>query len=321
MERWEIAPAVNGFVQAAKYLPGQIERIRQTEFGHMEDVLRDLRGGYEIVHGATMGFRLRDVDLVNGVLYAPGAVRHLRPRAGRVPPLYGRPEEVVKGALYETWNGNRWFGCWLLGDCLTYPLAEQIAQPCTTSAPPAGHQREYESVLAMNPRRIANVHFEELVIFHDVPSNEGKRQRAREFRERVIGTRSYDSHPGVFLVRGSAGDKRVLTNEQALCEHLARTRGFRILDPLKSSLDEIARACAGAKVVAGVEGSHLVHGLMLMPKGSALFVIQPPERVCSVLKAAVDSQEQVFSFLVAEGGRDEFTVDPDEVDRTLDLLH
>jgi hypothetical protein len=36
----------------------------------------------------------------------------------------------------------------------------------------------------------------------------------------------------VFLLRGGDGDLRLLRNEIAVAEHLAKTRGFRIIDPL-----------------------------------------------------------------------------------------
>jgi capsular polysaccharide biosynthesis protein len=109
-------------------------------------------------------------------------------------------------------------------------------------------------------------------------------------------------------------------NEAQIAEALMSRRGFKVLDPMKATVAEIIEACAGARVVAGVEGSHLVHGLISMPPDAALFVIQPPQRVLSVLKHATDRQGQRFSFVVASGGKDEFSVRLDEVERTLDLL-
>ncbi len=78
-------------------------------------------------------------------------------------------------------------------------------------------------------------------------------------------------------------------------------------------------ACAGAEVVAGVEGSQLTHGVVAMPEDSTLFVLQPPLRATSVLKLFTDRARQRFSFVVGEGGDTDFRVDIGEVHRTLDL--
>jgi capsular polysaccharide biosynthesis protein len=179
---------------------------------------------------------------------------------------------------------------------------------------------EYESILGMNPDRTARVHFKELIFFRDSSNNAGRSARAAEFRQRVLAGRTPKSHPGVFILRGMAGDRRLLRNEVALAEELARTRGFRILDPLQASVAQIVEDCGGADVVAGVEGSHLVHGAMIMPPRAALLVLQPPERVVGFLKILTDRQNQRYAFVIGSGGSAEFEVDAIEVQKTLDLL-
>jgi hypothetical protein len=318
VERWEIAPSVKRFIPSARFLPRQLDRIQGTEFGSIEEVLRDLRGGFETIQPETLGFRLKHVDLVDGVLYAGQGVKHLRPRSRRAL-AYRAPAEVTRGALYESWVGNRWFGNWLAEDCLTYALAARHGDPVTTTLAPSGHVPRYEALLGMTPRRVARAHFEELILFRD-PENADRKRRANQLRERLVGPGPFDRHPGVFLLRGSTGMKRILTNEQAIAEHLAAERGFRILDPSRLSVEEIIAACAGARVVAGVEGSHLFHGLMTMPQDAALFVIQPPYRAVTLMKRIVDRQGQPFLFVVAEGGQDEFSVKQEDVARTLDLI-
>lgn len=319
IERWTIAPARERLVPPAKFLPGQLERILGAEFGSIESVVRDFLGGHVSQDGETVAFRLKDVDLVDGVLYGSGCVRHLRRRTHRRP-WYSAPGESASGALYESWIGNRWFGSWLMEDCLTHDLARRCGQPYT-SAPltTSGHVPGYESLLGISPVRVSSVHFHELIVFRDGSNNEGKKQRADAMRERLTLNAHLERHPGVLLLRGDGGDRRVLLNEREMADHLASKRGFKVLDPVKASVDEIVSACAGARVVAGVEGSQLVHGLMCMPPDATLLVIQPPHRVVSVLKSATDRQGQTFSFVVASGGREEFTASLDEVERTLDL--
>lgn len=318
VERWEIAPAITRPVPPALFLPGQLDRIQGTEFGSMTEVVRDFEGGFETHEGSTLGFHLRDVDLVDGVLYSSGAVRHLRPKQRRRL-AYKVPPEVAPGALYESWIGNRWFGTWLSDDCVAYPLAERYGSPVTTSLRPGGHVPRYEKLLGMTPRRTDHAHFEELTLFFDNANNDDRKARASQLRDKVMTAGPSSEHPGVFLLRGQTGERRVLLNEREIAEHLAATRGFSILDPSTASVEEIVAACARARVVAGVEGSHLSHGLMLMPPEATLLVLQPPNRVVSVLKIVTDRQGQGYAFVVGEGGRDGFTANRDEVERTLDL--
>ncbi|MFO1105124.1 MAG: glycosyltransferase family 61 protein [Amaricoccus sp.] len=319
IDRWEVAPSERIFIPPAIRLPGQMERIRGTEFGTVEAVMRDLRGGFEAEMGQTLGFRLTGVDLVDGVLYGAQAVKHLRPRE-RLMPAYLVPTEVTRGAMYESWVGNRWFGNWLSDDCLTYPLAAAYGDPVTSSLVRTGHVPDYEDRLGIEPRRIDRVHFEELILFRDTAHNASRRARADSFRARLIGGREPERHPGVFLLRGGTGAERILMNERAIAERLAAEHGFRVLDPSTAPLSKIVEACGGASIVAGVEGSHLVHGLMLMPRKATLMVVQPPERAVSVLKMITDRQGQRYAFVVATGDGVRFSAEWSEIVRTVDLI-
>ena len=319
IERWTIAPKGCVSVRPAKFLDGQLERIRGASFGTIEDAIRDFRGGYDAPQLPTLGFRLKDVSLIDGVLYSANTTRHLRRRSSRSPAAVV-PREHTTGSLYESWSGNRWFGNWLFDDCLAYPLAANHGPVVSSStAEPGGHRAAYELLLDMRPRAVSSAWFDELFLFDDTSHNDFKRERADQFRQQLVGG-TIQNHPGVFLLRGSSGDPRVLANERDIADRLAAKRGFRTLDVAHASLDQIIADCSGAAVVAGVEGSHLVHGLMLMPPGARLLTIQPPQRAVSVLKIMTDRQEQDFSLVVGVGPDACFWADPDEVERTLDLV-
>lgn len=316
VDQWQIAPGNVMEVRPAKMLSGQMERIKATEFGSVAEVVRDFLGGYGAMQAPTMGYRLKHVQLIDGVLYAGTAVRHLKPRATHLP-VQRVPQEAIRAAAYESWLGNRWFGNWLCDDCLSHGLAEEAGQPFTSN-PLIGHMADYERALGMRPWRASAARFEELLLFDDHAHNDHKRQRADRLRRRLTGER-IERHPGVFLLRGTSGARRILINEREIAERLAARRGFHILDPMQASLDEIIARCSGAQVVAGVEGSQLVHGLMMMPPDARAFVIQPPDRAVSALKKLTDRQEQDYALLVGVGTHEAFSIDGDEVERTLDL--
>lgn len=316
IERWAVSPGNAITVRPAKFLSGQLDRIHGSEFGTIQEVVRDFIGGFDSIQLETVAYRLRDVALIDGILYSDNAVRHLKPRTSRLPARLALPE-VSHAAMYESWLGNRWFGNWLSDDCLTYPLADAEGIPVTSELP-SGHKPDYERRLGMRPKRMANAHFRHLILFDDQPHNEGKRQRAVKLRETLAGTRPR-RHPGVFLLRGETGARRVLINERAIAEHLAVRRGFTVLDPSRADLEEIIRVCGNARVIAGVEGSHLVHGIMLMPPDARVLVVQPPARAVSVLKLITDRQGQDYSLVVGEGNNEAFSADVEEIEHTLDL--
>lgn len=316
-DSWEIAPGTEVEVRPAIMLPGQLERIRGSEFGSIEDVVRDFIGGFASMQGATKGYRLNDVLLHDGILYADGAMMHLRKRS-KWSPFVVPAQELDTASIYESWMGNRWFGLWLANDCPTYRLTGETGNPFTIGMP-TGHKQDYEARFGMTPARGSSAWFRELFLFDDASNNRHKRHRADAMRQ-MLAHDAMPSHPGVFLIRGNTGDPRILLNEREIAEHLNRTRGFQVLDPSHASVDEIARVCANARVVAGIEGSHLNHGFAVMPPNSCALAIFPPTRAVSVMKMLTDRQEQDFAVVIGEGSDEAFTADIGEIERTLDLV-
>ncbi|WP_323114627.1 glycosyltransferase 61 family protein [Pseudomonas guariconensis] len=323
---WDIAPGCLSFSPPAIALPGQLERVtgwEEKRFYPYEHPARTMAGLGEVVQGPTRGYLLKNVWLIDGVLYKGRANFWLsqRPRAF---PRVVVEHEIDRGAIYCSVNGNTWFGNWMVEDCVTYSLAADEGVPVTvgpsarfpiyTQAPP------YEEWLGMKPRRLSGAFFHELVLFDDFCNNRNKYLRFRAMGDKLLSRVSYQPHPGVFLLRGGDGDLRLLRNELELAEHLRRTRGFHVVDPLKSDVPSIVAACAGAQVVIGVEGSQLVHGVNVLQPGGALLALQPPNRFVSYYKYHTDRDSQHFAYVVGTPEGDGFRIDIEEVERTLDLI-
>jgi hypothetical protein len=317
---WEIAPASTRVAPPALFLPDQWERISGfSEFSSRDGDLLKVRGGEASVHGASRAFRIRDAVLIDGVLYKGGASLHLHPRTARIPRMRAE-QEIEHGALYCTAGGNRFFGQWLMDDCVTYPLAMAEGVPVTTAQPVNSHTPGYEAWLEMRPVRTEGAFFRELVVFEDLGQNENKHARFRSLGDRLRRRVEPRPHAGVFIVRGATGSRRVLRNEIEIAERLRDRRGFTIVDPAKQDVPAIVQACAGARVVVGVEGSGLLHGILVLETGGGVLVLQPPNRFSAILKDLTDRDQQQFGFVVGLARGDDFWIDPEEVERTLDLF-
>lgn len=315
---WVLAPGCDAVTPPAFFLPGQLERVTAWAFADAHP-RREMHGAITEHHGPTRALLLADAWLVDGVLYQGRAASHLHPRRRRLPRL-SVDREFARAALYCTAPGNRYFGSWVMDDCPRYPLAVAQGVPVTTDLPVGAHAREYEARLGMAPERLDAAHFRELVIFDDVGQNRDKHRRFAAMGAALRQGLDAAPHPGVFVLRGRAGDLRLLANEVELAEHLQRTRGLRIIDPMRADVATIVATCAGARVVVGVEGSALVHGVVTLAPGGALLVLQPPDRFCGVFKHLTDRDGQHFAFVVGTPQGSGFVVDVDEVERTLDLL-
>lgn len=322
-ERIELAPAEDMQFPPAIFLPGQLDRIRGTAFASHEEALHIMTRTTPAHEPPILRWQLRNVDLIDGVLYHNGGEYHLQNRKRRFGLGTSPKTEISQGAICETWTTNRWFGSWLMDSTLTHQLmdAQDNFVSTQSSAQPDTHRARYEDLLGMHPTALqGDTHFKELVLFDDLANSSNKIARAHKMRQQLLGNRAVQSHPGVYLWRGSSGDQRLLINEAEIAERLEAEHGFIVIDPMRSSVDELLDACAGARAVIGVEGSHLVHGINVAPAGAAIIPIQPPDRVTLTLKLIADRLSQRFALLVAEGNSLRFRLNWADLGATMDLL-
>jgi capsular polysaccharide biosynthesis protein len=121
------------------------------------------------------------------------------------------------------------------------------------------------------------------------------------------------------LHRGSSGTKRRLVNEAAIEDLLARD-GFVVINPEKQTAAEIVQACAGARIVVGVEGSQLIHGFMALQKGGAIVALMPPFRFFNHFKDLTDCIGLRYGMKVGSAADDGFHIDPNELRSLLDKV-
>jgi len=332
---WIIDPGNTMVAPPSWHLPGQLDRITGTASA-IDKPQRNMPGGFEVTNAPTRGFLVKNSWLIDGALYKRVGSRVVRlqmhPRSWLSPTAKYLPrirvdEEFSQAAIYSNYLGSEYFGLWLTENCPLYPLAEQAGTPVapTMAVAPAmakfPHTSQYEQLLGMKPQRTSAAYLREVVLFDDSwENNAGKRARLEKLRSRLLSHTEVHPHPGVFILRRGSGKLRTLNNELELAELLRERRGFRIVDISCASVLEIVTACAGARVIIGVEGSQLHHGLMVLQSGGALVSLQPPYRFCSTTKRTTDMLGQHYGFVVGQPTPEGYHIDPVEMERTLDLL-
>ncbi len=323
---WEVAPSSNLTTLPAYYLSNQLERVtgraysyNWVDHGVEESLKYEMAGGIVRYQAPTMAYLLKEVFLIDGGFYKAGSIDRVCPRS-QVGLPHRVEQEIDRGAVHCTIDGNLFFGLWLQDDCVLYPLAVNEGLPITSSRPLSSHQSAYEKLLDMRPVRLHSAFFRELVIFDDRLQNNSKQVRFHKLRERLCGYFPPKPHPGVFIIRGDSGKQRKLINEKEVAEHMQRKFGMRVVDVTKDDVPKILTACAGAQILMGVEGSHLIHGLMVLQPGAAVFVLQPPFRFCPVIKRTTDRDGQHYGFVVGHQEAEGFRIDLNEIEQTLRLF-
>jgi hypothetical protein len=319
-ESWIIEPESNDIVPPAIFLEDGLERITGVgAFSTLAYQLKTIRGG-PVIHRAIRAFKLKNAALLEGNLYAPAMRVLLHERCPRFSPRMLYADWLPAASLAATHYGSLFFGHWLTDDLPLALLGAQFAPPIATQRPLTAHQRDYLHGAQILLKTYSAVSVDELIIIDDRGETPSKRHRYAILRERFCaGISNPRPHPGVFLLRGSSGQKRVLTNEGAIAEALG-ARGYKVMHPESHSVASLMRELSGAAIVIGVEGSHLLHALFAMPAGAAFLVLQPPDRFSTAIKAYADALGFHYGFVVGYAHQDGFTVQLPDVLKTLDLL-
>jgi hypothetical protein len=283
----------------------------------LEQEMARIRGG-EVEHAATVAYRISNCELLNGSLYK-GPVRL---------PLTKQPEHLVgaevnelitEGALAGTYYGSFYFGHWLTDDLTLYFAAESLGKPVIAARPPYGHEPGYCELLDIQPYPLIRARFESLVVLDDFGQNAFKRKRYEEIRSRLLKVPAAVPGGRVMIRRGHQGATRAMTNTAEI-EQVLLSQGFRILDPEHSTVHEIVEATRGARMVVGLEGSHMLHCVYTMAQNGGICVLQPPYRFNNVLKNYSDCLGMTYGFLTGRACEGGFSVDPGELLRVLDRI-
>ncbi len=317
-KQWTLCAAEKSISPSAIYLEEEIDKVT----GVQEETtvtweLQRIRGGVK-EHSATTVYQLRDVQINSGYVYKRSMKLPLTTAKEAFFNL-DEPEDIPEAALACTYVGNRYFGHWFTDDLTLTLAAQQLTKAVRTAQKLTAHQLEYSDLFNLYSHSVNHAHFRKLHIIQDFGQNNYKRQRYDYLRSQLQHVSSPQPKPGVMLLRGSSGTQRLLVNENDLAEYL-RTQGFTVIDPEKTSAREIVLQTLGAKILVGVEGSQLVHGLFTLHKEGVIVTLQSPSRFNNVFKDYTDCLGLKYSFVVGRQVNNGFEISIEDLARTLDKV-
>ena len=316
---WCIEPEHTTLAPRAVYEPSDLDRV--TGLGDSTTLQRErerVEGG-ECVHGQITAWELRDAVLSRSHIYK-GLLKH-RVDARREGWFnFASAKPVSDGVLACTFYGGVYFGHSIKDDMPLTLLAESLGNPVRSSASLHAHQAAYLRMARLHSTPHDSARFDRLLVIDDNHQSKSRVQRTREIRSRIRAYLPKPVHPGVFIKRGGSGSSRRLENEAEVIA-LFVARGFSVVDPEKMDAHEVLARVSGAKIVAGVEGSHLSHGVLSCADDCTYLILQPPSRFNNVFKDFTDAMDMRYAFIVGQqAAGSDFRIDTGELARMFDRL-
>ncbi len=283
----------------------------------MDIEMERLNGGVR-QHDATIAYQISNTELLNGSIYK-GAMKYPL-NSMRSPWLASTPNITIQNAsLACSYSGLQYFGHWLRDDLPLMLAAQDIAEPVTLERSLTNHQKEYSNFLDLHPQPINYAKFENLTVLHDVGQNRYKRERYQAVREKLKTLFPHEQHPGVMILRKSSGVKRVLVNEDEITQFL-KSCGFSIIDPTTESVETMLQKSLGARIIVGVIGSQINHGLFSMADGGAEIALFPPFWFDNNHKDFMDCMGMRYGFVVGETVPEGFKINVQELEQILEKV-
>ncbi|EKQ67661.1 hypothetical protein OsccyDRAFT_3944 [Leptolyngbyaceae cyanobacterium JSC-12] len=316
--QWTLAPSVCSTHPPAIYLNGELDKVTEVASTTTYAAeLKRIQGGM-VEHDATIAYQLHNVHFLNGYVYR-GAMKHVLVTSKESFLSQGSTNIISDAALACTWVGNQFFGHWLVDDLTLTLAAQQLAMAITVEKQWTCHQIQYSTLFNIQSSPVRQAFCKNFIIIDDIGQNQFKQERYQILRTKLKQHCLAAPHPGVMFLRKATGAPRSLVNEIAIADFL-QSQGFTILEAETLSAEEIVQATVGAKIVVGVEGSQLVHGLFAMADDGVMLTLQPPFRFNNVYKDYTDCLGARYAFVVGKLVGTGFEIAIDDLARTLDKI-
>lgn len=321
----EIAPGERFSGRPALYLEGDLDKVRSFEAWRNWDMEWRFISGAAIDHRPTWAYEFSDVAMSGPFVFHKRTRGHYG-AGDQGSFLRDRSEwQDLKAAhLVTCRNGSEYFGHFMWDNLPMELLPGAEEMGITLCGQSRWHEEDYRRLYDLpKPKLVRFGRVGRLTVYNDTGQNSHRAARYRKLRARVrqalINKRNLPPSVGVFVQRGTTGADRELVNEAEIIGEL-RGLGFDIINPDTMGGEEIAQRTLDAKVVVGVDGSHVAHTLYTIADDGAFLILQPPDRFSMVYKEFTDSLDMTYAFLVGEPTAGGFSIDTGDLKRLLDKL-
>jgi len=315
---WIVSPGEKTGAPSAIFDLEDLDKITSVQHETSIEHERARIYGKKRTHAPTIAYQLKDVLASNGNIYKGNMKYSLTDKRDNFL-IDASFEKIPSGCLSCSAMGSRYFGHWMRDDIPKYLASEKIALPLSINTGMTKHQQDYSSFFGLNPRIYSNGWIRDLIILEDYAQNSSKRKRYEFLRSKIRGEYQKSSKSGVFILRGSSGEKRGLTNEREVVDFLEKNN-FDIVDPERNSVDEIISRCR-VDMLIGVEGSQLSHFNYAGNDHGAIITLQPPDRFNNVYKDFADCIEMTYGFVVGDAkGPGRFSISINKLEKIINRV-
>jgi hypothetical protein len=267
----------------------------------------------------TVAYTLRDLVFAGGNFFK-GRFKYSVLGGGKPWVTAFAGESLLGGVLCDSHHGMMYFGHWLTDDVLLKHTAAALGRPVGIGRRLTPHQHEYTKLLGLRQDAlVCPARIQELVVIETDVTGQYQAEGWRRVHDELSRHFNHAPHPGVMIVRGNSGVNRLLLNEREVAAHLVQ-RKFVIIDPQSMSVHEMLGRCWNARVVVGVEGSHLSHGFHALAPGGTMLVLQPPYQFNNIFKDLCDCKGARYAFSIGHAAPGGFRIDLNSLDRVLDRI-
>ena len=312
-----IAPAVREPVRPAVFVPEQIERVTKCAFNSTVPAEIDKLTATEALSAPPVALEFLNAAVFGGQIFCNGQ----RFLVSRLPPYraaLGPVRQFDELTLAQSHTGSTVFGHWLMDDCATREIQQVQGQSVAITRPGWVDCAAYERLFQHNWEEVPAFTARRLTLLTELGFSRDKAARHRRLRQRIRQTLPPGPGDIVYLARGPSGHVRGMANEPEVLSRM-EAAGVTIVQ-CEGGDDSMLRRCLDARLIIGVEGSQLCHGIYLLAEAGGVLAIQPPDRFCNAHHDWSRHLGMAYGTVIghpAEGG---WTADPDEIVSMIDTL-
>jgi hypothetical protein len=301
-------------------LTGQLDRVRKCAFDvpTNEELTSCLTGIRKVE--PTIRHELHNAQINGWALHHSRSVNRLRWDGAPMDKTDVIQVDADILVLRNSMQSIHYFGHWLGDDNVTQFLAQDLGPVIAMGTPRWRDKAVYRDFFQSQYLETQSASARTLFYFQDTSQTANKIARIQRLRS-LVSTKITPRLVSdiTYIRRGSSGANRGFVQEEKLLDILTK-RDVNILHAESTPPSEMLAILTHTKILIGLEGSELCHGIFTIREGGGVIALQPPQRFFNAHMDWLHPLGMRYGIVVGtevEGG---FVIDAEELVRTLDLV-